>query len=149
MYKLYFKMLFPQKLALGLITSRLSLLKTLAHAILRGLLLHSGHLVVTKELRRTCSDGAGGMDPRSQVVASRASLESLVRLGLRPDLWTLILLLFDFWTFTAWNTITDASICIFDSGCGTNYRNVLSRTSSRFVLLISPVTMGIIIPKAV
>ena len=52
---------------------------------------------VNKRTQPMCSDGAGGMDPRSQVVTSRASLDSMVpleELGLRPDLFTLIVLLF-------------------------------------------------------
>lgn len=75
-----------------------SILKTLATyvAILRGLLVHSGHLLLTKELRPICSDGAVGMDGHSQVVASRVSLDSLMKLGLHPDLLTLIFLVFYF-----------------------------------------------------
>lgn len=87
----------PQNVALGQITSRLFTSLATFVAILWGLLVHSWHLVLTKELRPICKDGAGGMDRHSQVVASRVSLDSMVpvmKLGLHPDLLTLILLLF-------------------------------------------------------
>ena len=71
-----------------------SILNTLATnmAILWGLPVHSGHLVLTKELWPICSDGARGKDRHSQVVASRASLDSvlpMMELGLHPDVLTL------------------------------------------------------------